>query len=260
MIYEADCHSLKTNQKTDIKISDYFLWKERSLFDFTISFDGENKTNNEYGLDGQENIITTVSYEYGSSVVINNKRENKTPSIRPDGTYEFKQSDSFNPAGAYGKIKDADLIRIRHNPCFDCEFTAYVSLRKNIQKLVVVLSTYDGIPPTPTPPDQTYYQWQIVRGPDLVYSDDSGRESYGYLINASKNVPVSFTMQIHPGVINEKTREVGQVFTFGGRATQSENNSNAKIKVGSVEYNGLMQIEDGISSKIEWKPNRKRPS
>jgi hypothetical protein len=44
IIYDADCHTLKKDQKTDVKIDNYFLLKERSLFEIKVDFLGENKT------------------------------------------------------------------------------------------------------------------------------------------------------------------------------------------------------------------------
>lgn len=262
MIYSADCHTLKKDEVTDVKIDDYFLWKERSLFDFKASFQGASETEHEYGPDG-EIITTTTSYEYVSSEVINDDRENKFPEGKDDGTFEIKTSALFNPAGIYGKIKDSDLIRIQHNPCFDCSFTAWVTLRKVTANSLYIVRTKDGDPPAqpPAKPDDSYDQWSVVRGPDLFYYDDGGEGFYGYLINFGQRSTGTLSLHIHPGFIDPETRNVGEILTFSGLAEESQDSPNAKMKVGNYEYNGFVNgLQDGITAQIEWQPKRQRPA
>ena len=259
MIYAADCHQLKTDQKTDIKIDDYFLWKERSLFDCIIRFSGSNKTNHEYGeVSSPETITTTITYEAALSEVINNNRENKFPELKDDGTFEIKKSSSFNPAGKYGKINDSDLIRIPYNPCFSCSFSAYVTLHKIFKNLVVGRSSTPGIPPPPTAPSEAYYQWQVIRGPTA--KNNSGDPQFDFLINAGQSFTVNLTINIHPGYIDPKTRELGNIINFSGWAEPSGAGSNGKIKVGDYQYDASVGVEGGITAQIEWKPSKKRPA
>ena len=254
MIYAPACHALKTDQKTNIKIEDYFQWKERSLFDFTVGFEGQNKTINQYG---EDNKTTTITYEFKSCDVINNGRENKFPKIKTDGTYEIETSQSFNPPGKYGKIQDSDLIRVKHNPCFDCSFTAWVVLRKRTQNSIYIFIDDHE---TPTG-DERYEQFDIVSGPDLIGEDPGDQEPiFGYLINTVERVVASFGIKIHSGFIDPKTKNLGKVLTFTG-FTESENITNATLRVGSVAYNGyVLSIESGIKTKIDWLPNNKRPA
>lgn len=254
MIYAPACHALKTDQKTDIKIEDYFQWKERSLFDFTVGFDGESKTINQYG---QDNKTTTITYEFKSCDVINNGRENKFPKIKTDGTYEIETSQSFNPPGKYGKIQDSDLIRIKHNPCFDCSFTAWVILRKRTKNLI-----YRAVDdPTPPTGDERYEQFEIVSGPDVIFEDPQDQEpTFGFLINTVERVVALFGIKIHSGIIDPKTKNLGKVLTFAGFA-ESDSSSNATLRVGSVAYKGYVPgLEDGIKTQINWLPNNKRPA
>lgn len=258
MIYEADCHTLKTNQKTDIKIDDYFLWKERSLFDFKVTFQGQSITTVSYGMDDVETITQSTTYNFISADVINDDRENKFPVANTDGTYKIEKSDSFNPPGAYGKIKDSDLIKIRHNPCFDCKFTAWLILRITKTNHLVIARTA-GDPETPAKPDDSYDMWNIVRGPDLFYYDDSGEGIYGYLINYGQRITRTSSIEIGPGYIDPKTRNVGGVFSFSGWAQESQDSSNANIKVGTYEYDGFVNdLEDGITAQIQWGIKAKR--
>jgi len=262
VIYEADCHTLKKDEVTDIKINDYFLWKERSLFDFKVSFEGASETENEYGFDA-EIITTTISYEYVSSEVINNDRENKFPEGKDDGTFEIKTSSLFNLAGKYGKIKDSDLIRIKHNPCFDCSFTAWVTLRKVEANSLAKVRTENNDPPMDPPekPDDSYDRWSIVRGPDLYYIDDGGAHFWSYLVNSGQRFTRTSSIKIHSGLIDSKTRNLGEVLTFDDWAHESEDSPNAKIKIGTYEYDGFVNgLEDGITAKVEWLPNRQRPA
>jgi hypothetical protein len=259
MIYEADCHTLKTNQKTDIKIDDYFLWKERSLFDFQVSFQGQSITTVRYGYVNEETITQSATYNFISADVINDDRENKFPVANTDGTYKIEKSDSFNPPGAYGKIKDSDLIKIRHNPCFDCSFTAWVTLRRNQTNRLALVDEPIDDPVPPGKPNDSYDRWDIVRGPELWAVDDSGRETYAYLVNSSQRITRTSSIQIGPGYIDPKTRNVGGVFSFSGWAQESPDSSNAKIKVGTHEYDGfIMGLEDGITAQIEWRIKARR--
>jgi hypothetical protein len=263
VIYAADCHTLKKDEVTDVKIADYFLWKERSLFEIKIAFEGQNVTSHQYGQDEDHKINTTITYEYVSSDVINNLRENKFPKNKPDGTYVIEKSDSFNPEGIYGKIQDSDLIKIRHNPCFNCKFTAWVVLRKKTSNLVVSAGDYDDEPVPPEKPDDSYDQWNIVSGPDVNLLQVEGQPvRYSYLVNAGQRSAVTLFMTIHPGFIDPKTRNLGEVFTFTGwlRELEEEEKQNATIKIGKLEYARRAQIEDGITVEVEWRPKGDRPA
>lgn len=260
MIYEADCHTLKKDQVTNVKIDDYFLWKERSLFESTVVFQGSNRVSHQYGQDEANKIDTTISYEYVSSDVINDRRENKFPFVKTDGTYEIKTSQSFNPGGKYGKIQDLDLIRIKHNPCFECRFTAWTVLRKKTNNLIIKV-TEEEKDSIPNKPNESFDQWEIVSGPDELFTtDEDSPPVYGYLINAGQRFTVSFSIIIHSGFIDPKTRNLGDVFSFTGWAIKSETTPNAKIQIGYLEYNASVGIEEGITAQIEWKPNKKRPA
>lgn len=258
MLYEADCHTLKTDQKTDIKIDDYFLWKERSLFDFKASFQGQSITTVGYGMDDVETITQSTTYNLISADVINNDRENKFPIAKTDGTYKIEKSNSFNPPGLYGKIPDSELIKIRHNLCFNCKFSAWFILRITKTNHLVVVRTAED-PETPKKPDDSYDTWNVVRGPDLFYYDDGGEGIYGYLVNYGQRTTRSSSIEIGPGYIDPETRNVGGVFNFNGWATLSQNEANAKIKIGSSQFNGLIaDLEDGIEANIEWPIKTKR--
>jgi len=257
MIYAPTCHALKTDQKTNIKLGDYFQWKERSLFDFAVAFEGENKTMNQYGPEEGDKIPTTITYEFKSSDVINDGRENKFPKTKPNGTYEIETSASFNPAGKYGKIQDSDLIRIKHNPCFDCSFTAWVNLRKRTKNLIFT-AIDDDTPPTG---DATYEEFEIISGPDFLSADPQDQDPLiGFLVNALQRVVATFTIKIHSGFIDPKTKELGKVLTFTG-FNETENSPNATLRVGSTAYNGTVAgLESGIKAQINWLPNNKRPA
>ena len=262
MIYSADCHTLKKDQVTDVEIDDYFLWKERSLFDLKVSFQGQNVTTVGYGIDEAETITQSTTYEVVSAEVINNDRENKFPETKDDGTFEIKTSALFNPAGIYGKIKDSDLIRIQHNPCFGCNFTAWATFRRTQTNRLIIIRTPDEDPPiAPVKYDNSYDRWDIVRGPDLFYYDDGGEAFFGFLINAGQRFTQTLSLQIHPGFIDPEKRNVGEILTFSGWAEESENSPNAKIKIGNYEYNGFVNgLQDGITAQIEWQPKRQRPA
>jgi len=259
-IYDADCHTLKKDQKTDVKIDNYFLCKERSLFEIKVDFSGANKTTHVYGPDITDTRDTTVTYEFVFADVINNLRENRFPKTKPDGTYEIEKSDAFNPSGKYGKIKDSDLIRLKHNPCFACKFTAWVVLRRKINNLIIEVTEEDHYV-TPTKPDDSWDQWSVISGPDIKYRPDpTSGNPWVYLVNASQRFTVQLSMAIHPGFIDPKTRNLGKVFTFQGWAIESEESPNAKIKAGDSEFNALAAVEEGVTARIEWKPNKKRPA
>jgi hypothetical protein len=263
VIYEADCHVLKKNQKTDLEIDDYFLWKERSLFDIKIAFEGQNIICKQYGTDENRRVCTTIVYRYMSSDVINNLRENKFAIIRPDGTYVIEQSGSFNPPGIYGKIKDSDLIKIKHNPCFDCKFTAWVLLHKITTNLIISEGNAEDYTIVPPKPDPSYFQWDVISGPDENLLQTPGQTTrYSYIVNSGQNIVVSLSIKIHPGFIDPKTRNLGKVFTFAGwlRELYEEEKQNATIKIRKLEYAMRAQIEDGITVQAEWLPNKKRPA
>ena len=257
MIYAATCHALKTDQKTDIKIDDYFKWKERSLFDILVAFKGANRTNVRFGPEESDKVVTTITYEYKSSDVINNNRENKFPRFKPNGTYEIETLKSFNPPGKYGKIQDSDLIRIKHNPCFECSFTAWVNLRRRTENAVFTAIDNDE-PPTG---DESYEQFEVVRGPEIIGYDPGDLEPIiGFLVNSVQRVVASYTIKIHSGFIDPITKNLGKVLTFSG-FTESDTSPNATFKVGSAAYNGtLAGLESGISVQIEWLPNKQRPA
>jgi hypothetical protein len=240
--------------QTDIKAEDYFQWKERSLFDCTVQFGGSSQTTNKYGKD---DVTTIITYQSKSSDVINNGRENKFPKIKTDGSYKIETSESFNPAGKFGKIQDSDLIRIKHNPCFDCSFTAWVNLRKRTENLIFT-AVDDLTPPTG---DESYEKFEITSGPDFISEDPEDEEPLiGFLVNAVQRVVTLFTIKIHSGIIDPKTKNLGNVLTFTG-FTESKDNSSATLKVGSVAYKGyVLGIEEGIKTQINWLPNNKRPA
>jgi hypothetical protein len=219
LLFKPPCFELKDKKYKELvsmSLDDYFKWRQRKMWDFKAQFDGG--ISGVFHLD-EEEWTTTASMKSETIRVRNNQRENYYPKSTC-GKWVDGKSDTFNPAKEFGKIPDADLVKMRHNPCFDCSFTAFCEITIIWTNYIYSTKNYKFPPTSPPAPSCHWQQWNPT---DYYFALANENNEITWFVNGKMSITAEFGLSFADDAkTDEDVKTVYFRPTLSGDYTQSE--------------------------------------
>lgn len=270
ILFRPPCLGLKNSDfypLIALPVSDYFEYRQRCLWNLKIDFSGQSLTFNP----GNDEIdlppfITRKTFSAEVVRVRNDGRENYFPVVEC-GRWKDAKDPSFNPPKEYGKIPDEDLIRLGHNPCHDCSFTAFCNLTVTWQNLFFgsIRPPRPGVDedfnPLPPPrPSCDWETWSPGLGPFVGGEDFNENPSVSWLVSGRQRVPATFSMALADN--DQVDSEYSTVFSrpsIGGDYAYQMNGA-SEVNVMGQRFPAQLgeKFGQGVTAIFRWVPGPAR--
>jgi len=264
VLFKAACLPLAdgTESGSSVSLDRFYQWTQRNLWTATLKLTGQGSFQSVFEF-GDRVETTTFSCQASESLVRNDGRENLFPEIGGNGKVSLEPSKDFNPEGPYGKIPDSDLLRILHNPCFDCSFTAWFNCQTLWTNYLIVQEPGS---PDPTKPND-WSDWsitgvdrEIIRQPSPVEDPD---EIDLFHIRGTQNFVLSSGLVVLGGKIKLADRNVYPEYVVSG-SVQPSDSGQSEITVDGRKTGAqcLGVPDDGtapIKVQLAWVIGKDRP-
>jgi hypothetical protein len=203
LLFKPPCFQLKDSEYKELvsmPLDQYFQWRQQKLWDFKAQFDGS--ISGTWQRDQEPERTVTAVLESETIRVRNDDRENYFPQEKC-GKWIAQKSDAFNPEKEFGKIPDSDLVKMRHNPCFRCSFTAFCNITITVSNYPYGYR-YSESPSADKPPAPSC-DWQQWNPKDYYVSNEN--QEVIWFIDGKLSVAAFFTMSFDDSAKIEENLE-----------------------------------------------------
>lgn len=255
-LFKSPCLSLRNEPADDnisLKLSAYYRWRHANLWEADVQITGNSEYITRFEFEDREEK-TNLTCNARTIKTRNDNRENFNIILKEDGTTAEEKLTDFNPPGTYGKIPDENLIRLRHEPCFnECSFTAFVHVQKIWSNYLIFQDL--GAEPPKKPLYWSSWSYSV----DQVYTDEEHYRDM-YHINGIENMLWTVSLIVRTGQINPATLKVNPVYFIQGPVILSNNLSDTSVITidGHAKSAGVL-LPEGLNASLVWSNNTARP-
>lgn len=246
-------HNPLADQDITLKLSEYYKWRHANLWHADLQITGTGEINSYFYFEDRTET-TTLTCHAQTIKTRNDGRENVSVLLNEDGTTSMTTIEDFNPPGIHGKIPDENLIRLRHEPCFPCSFTAFVLVQKNWNNLLMFLDP--GDPPPEKPFGWSSWSYSVENN----FSTDNDTDRDLYHINGVENVLWTINLQIKSALINSTLLYVHPQYTINGPVTlQNDAEATSTVTIDGYQKSASVALPAGLQAHLVWSNNSVRP-
>lgn len=254
-LFKSPCLSLSNpaaDQDITLKMSKYYAWRHAKMWDAKVEVTGSSQTQTFFEFEDRTET-TTLTCETETILTRNDGRQNESVVLNQDGTTSKVPVTNFNSAGRYGKIPDENLIRLRHEPCFDCSFTAFVRLSKNWTNYLILMDEGDPAPDMPFGWSSWSYSVEQINVDENTVKDL-------YHVNGVENVLWQLVLKVESGQINPVTFQVNPKYAIDGPVLLGTGSGQpAQIHLDGFVKEARCNLSPGLTTNVFWETNSDRP-